>query len=76
MFLTLLGVLGDGTTAARTVPVLVGKAHIGNRTITTLQMGLYHAAVLTDTSNVYSWGDNSQGQLGDATSSMFSYQLF
>jgi alpha-tubulin suppressor-like RCC1 family protein len=58
------GQLGDGTTTQRTTPVQVPNLS----GITAIAAGGYHALALQgDGGIVWAWGDNSEGQLGDGT---------
>mmetsp|Transcript_46227 Transcript_46227/g.128984 ORF Transcript_46227/g.128984 Transcript_46227/m.128984 type:complete len:349 (-) Transcript_46227:187-1233(-) len=56
------GLVGDGTTAATSVPV--DNSVTG---ATQIEMGLTHACALTSSDKVYCWGNNDHGQLGDGT---------
>jgi alpha-tubulin suppressor-like RCC1 family protein len=62
----LYGSIGDGTTVQRQYPVVSLKGNIGSRTITQLACGSYHTVVLAG-GLLYSWGLNTQNQLGDGT---------
>ena len=56
--------LGDGTTAEdRESPVAV----LGGLTFTTVSSGGEHTCGVTATDEIYCWGANSSGQLGDGT---------
>ncbi|RYZ50131.1 MAG: RCC1 repeat-containing protein, partial [Proteobacteria bacterium] len=58
------GVLGDGTTTTRATPTDV----VGLVGVKELNMGVFHicASTISDGS-VYCWGQNSDGQVGDGT---------
>ncbi|MBK7859443.1 MAG: hypothetical protein IPJ65_12630 [Archangiaceae bacterium] len=58
------GEVGDGTTDARDTPTLV--ADLGTAVID-VSFGGSHACALMRGGTVRCWGDNSRGQLGDAT---------
>jgi len=58
-----LGQLGDGTTAARSMPVEV----VGVRTGLSVVAGRSFSCVLEGSGSVSCWGDNPYGQLGDGT---------
>ncbi|BDR55119.1 hypothetical protein KIMH_12300 [Bombiscardovia apis] len=59
------GQLGDNTTTNRKLPV---KVHTPtNVHFTAISAGGYHALALGDDGNVYAWGLNRYGQLGDGT---------
>jgi alpha-tubulin suppressor-like RCC1 family protein len=63
------GRLGDGTTTSRTSPVTV----IGNITNwSQLVAGGNHSLGLTSTGVAYAWGNNSNGSLGDGTTTLRS----
>jgi len=58
------GQLGDGTTTLRSVPVQVS----GLSDIQAVSVGIgYHALALDGSGNVWAWGKNYSGQLGDGT---------
>lgn len=58
------GQLGDGTMGdPKVLPVAVS----GDRTFVQLVAGAHHTCGLTPTGEVYCWGDNRSGELGDGT---------
>ena len=57
------GTVGDGTTTARSSPVLVGGA--GN--FSQVATGYAHSCALTTAGVAYCWGRNNSGELGDGT---------
>jgi alpha-tubulin suppressor-like RCC1 family protein len=65
------GQLGDGTTAQRNAPVKVAGEDDGDfalcSPVTTLTAGCSHSLALDGSGNVWSWGRNNNGQLGDGT---------
>ena len=60
------GQLGDGTTTDRNTPVLTDSLGTG-RTAVHVTTGLDHACALLDNGDITCWGHNSDGQLGDGT---------
>ncbi|MEU8540307.1 Ig-like domain repeat protein [Streptomyces sp. NPDC048717] len=60
-----VGQLGDGTTTSRSIPI---EVHIpaGVR-ITAVSTGYYFSMALTSEGRVLTWGNNTEGQLGDGT---------
>lgn len=62
------GQLGNGTTTSSTLPVVVNtSAAIGGQTVRAISAGIFHCLALTSGGQVFSWGDNSGGCLGDGT---------
>jgi alpha-tubulin suppressor-like RCC1 family protein len=60
------GQLGDGTTTDRTTPTLVADGAMGNSGVTAVAASAYHTCALKG-GQVYCWGRNNNGQLGDGT---------
>ena len=65
------GQLGDGTTTRRTTPVRISRPDSTDSTFTWTQAaaGRTHNAAVGSDGQLYTWGDNTQGQLGDGTTS-------
>jgi len=62
------GSLGDGTWSSSNIPVAVDMSGVlSNRTITQISAGAWHSLALDDQGNVFAWGGNSLGQLGNGT---------
>ena len=63
------GQLGNGTTTERHTPVMVPKPAGAPADFTYLQVsgGRYHSLALGSDGNVYAWGNNQYGQLGNGT---------
>ena len=61
--------LGDGTRTTQTTPVMVRKPTGASADFTYVQVsaGRWHSLALGSDGNVYAWGDNRYGQLGDGT---------
>jgi alpha-tubulin suppressor-like RCC1 family protein len=58
------GQLGDGTDSDRAAPVLVSGLP---GAVTAIAAGAVHSCALTASGEVWCWGDNRSGQLGDGT---------
>jgi alpha-tubulin suppressor-like RCC1 family protein len=63
------GELGDGNLIGRTTPAPVRLFAPGSgMTATAIAAGYQHSLALTSTGQVYAWGANGVGELGDGTS--------
>lgn len=63
-----LGQLGNGSTTASNVPVLVDMSGVLNgKTVRSVSAGLDHTLVLASDNRVYGWGRNSSYQLGNGS---------
>jgi alpha-tubulin suppressor-like RCC1 family protein len=60
------GELGDGTNTNRNTPTLVADGAMGNSGVTAIAVGGWHTCALKG-GQVYCWGYNYYGQLGDNT---------
>lgn len=64
----LYGQLGTSNTFNQRTPVLVdGTGVLSNRTVTAISAGSIHSLALTSEGEVFSWGNNDYGQLGDGS---------
>ena len=67
------GQLGNGSTTNSGVPVAVDMTGVlAGKTVTHIVAGLSHSLVLTSDGGLYSWGDNTNGQLGNGTTTASS----
>jgi YD repeat-containing protein len=65
-----VGRLGDGTTTSRTSPVpVVMTGVLGGKKVSAIATGASHSLVLDDSGQVYSWGRNLDGAIGDNSTS-------
>ena len=62
----ILGMLGDGTDIDRSSPVTI-VGGITNWNKITMRVGARHRAAITSSGVLYTWGINSQGAIGDGT---------
>ena len=63
------GQLGDGTTTQRLTPVEVTGFPAGT-VVTAISSHNVHNIAVTSTGDVYTWGDNSSGQIGNGTTTI------
>ena len=61
------GELGDGTQTQRNSPVLISFSGIGSNTIVDLTAESVHSMALASDGTVWVWGSNTNGELGDGT---------
>jgi alpha-tubulin suppressor-like RCC1 family protein len=61
------GQLGDGTTASHSTPQRIAALPTK---VVQIAAGCHHSLALTSTGQVWSWGENGQGELGDGTNSI------
>ncbi|MFT9116351.1 MAG: IPT/TIG domain-containing protein [Sporolactobacillus sp.] len=61
------GRLGNNTTTNSSTPVLINDGAISGKTIIDIAAGYYHSVALDNSGNVYTWGNNTYGQLGNDT---------
>ena len=57
--------LGDGSSTARSTPVLVAGGSLANKLVTKVAGGYQHSLALDSTGTLYAWGYNQSGQLGN-----------
>jgi prepilin-type N-terminal cleavage/methylation domain-containing protein len=67
------GTLGDGTLTNRSVPVAVDATGVlAGKTVTQISAGYGHSLALTSDGQLYAWGWNHAGRLGDGTTTLRS----
>jgi alpha-tubulin suppressor-like RCC1 family protein len=64
------GRLGDNTTVAKSSPILVSGP--ANTSWSAISAGLQHSTALTSLGQLYTWGYNAGGQLGDSSTTSSS----
>lgn len=70
------GQVGDGSTDRQIirVPVLVDRTGaLAGKTVVAIAAGLEHSLALTSDGNVFAWGRNEKGQLGDGSTYVDSF---
>jgi alpha-tubulin suppressor-like RCC1 family protein len=63
----IFGQLGDGTHVRKSIPSPISAASFGGNAVRDVKAGHYHSLARTADGNLYAWGNNSQGELGDGT---------
>ncbi|MDR0520163.1 MAG: hypothetical protein LBG82_09005, partial [Clostridiales Family XIII bacterium] len=63
------GQLGNGTmnNAVNYMPQLIDQSHFGDEKVKSIAAGWNHCFALTESGNIYAWGENRVGQLGNGT---------
>ena len=61
------GQLGDGTAVSKSLPQVVSQLSTFNKFVVSISAGQFSSYATTSIGEVYAWGDNSSGQLGDGT---------
>ena len=61
----LQGQLGNGSTTQQNTPILINTGAIANKVIVSIVCGNFYTMVLDNTGQVYAWGFNAHGQLGN-----------
>jgi alpha-tubulin suppressor-like RCC1 family protein len=71
------GQLGNNTTTNSLVPINVSTyGSLLGTTIVSVACGYYHTAGLDDVGNVYTWGYNGYGQIGDSSTTSRSVPVY
>lgn len=63
------GQLGNGVLATTSDPVAVTAGSLAGKTIADISSGMTHSLALASDGTVFSWGDNTNGQLGNNSTS-------
>ena len=61
------GELGDGSTTSKNVPTEITSLYSQSDRVISLSFGNYFSSAKTLSGNIFAWGWNSDGQLGDGT---------
>ena len=64
------GQLGDGTTTDKTAPVQITASNGSVTKFQSVSVGSYHSLAIDINGNLWAWGSNSYGALGDGTGVM------
>jgi alpha-tubulin suppressor-like RCC1 family protein len=59
--------MGIGNTSKVCAPVRVNQTALGGAAVRAVSAGSYFSVLLTTSNELYAWGSNDQGQLGDGT---------
>lgn len=62
------GQLGDGTTTSSQVPVPIQRSGtLAGKRIRSISLGVHHTCAVASDNQIYCWGTNSHGELGNGT---------